>query len=55
MHTASRSWEIRGMSDGPGDPLHLPGFPVQFFVYKQIAANNAARVTEAFLQNWAGV
>ena len=45
---------IRGMSDGPGDPLHLPGFPVQFFVYKQIAANNAARVTEAFLQNWAG-
>lgn len=46
---------IRGMSDGPGDPLHLPGFPVQFFVYKQIAANNAARVTEAFLQNWAGV
>lgn len=46
---------IRDMSDGPGDPLHLPGFPVQFFVYKQIAANNAARVTEAFLQNWAGV
>lgn len=46
---------IRGMSDGPGDPLHLPGFPVQFFVYKQIAANNAARVAEAFLQNWAGV
>ncbi len=30
---------IRGMSDGPGDPLHLPGFPVQFFVYKQIAAS----------------
>lgn len=54
MHTASRSWEF-AMSDGPGDPLHLPGFPVQFFVYKQIAANNAARVTEAFLQNWAGV
>lgn len=46
---------IRGMSDGPGDPLHLPGFPSSSFVYKQIAANNAARVTEAFLQNWAGV
>ena len=22
---------IRGISDGPGDPLHLPGFPFQFF------------------------
>ncbi len=29
---------IRGMSDGPGDPLNLPGFPFQFFLYKQIAA-----------------
>src|SRR5690349_8682604 len=27
---------IRGMSDGPGDPLHLPGYPFTFFVYKQI-------------------
>ncbi len=43
---------IRGMSDGPGDPLHLPGFPFQFFVYKRIAADNAARVTEAFLRAW---
>jgi len=32
---------IRGMSDGPGDPLHLPGYPFTFFVYKQIAADNA--------------
>jgi nucleoside phosphorylase len=40
---------IRGMSDGPGDPLMLPGFPAQFLVYKQIAANNAARVLEAVL------
>jgi len=45
---------IRGMSDGPGDPLHLPGYPFTFVVYKQIAADNAAIVTEAFLQNWTG-
>ncbi len=45
---------IRGMSDGPGDPLRLPGFPFTFFVYKRIAADNAAIVTEAFLRNWDG-
>ncbi len=45
---------IRGMSDGPGDPLNLPGYPFTFFVYKQIAADNAAIVTEAFLQGWTG-
>ena len=45
---------IRGMSDGPGDPLNLPGYPFTFFVYKQLAADNAAIVTEAFLQNWDG-
>ncbi|WP_231996254.1 hypothetical protein [Mycobacterium scrofulaceum] len=45
---------IRGITDGPGDPLHLPGFPFQFFCYKRIAANNAARVTAAFLQSWGG-
>jgi nucleoside phosphorylase len=43
---------IRGMSDGPGDPLNLPGYPFSFFVYRQLAAGNAAMVTEAFLQNW---
>jgi nucleoside phosphorylase len=43
---------IRGMSDGPGDPLNLPGYPFTFLVYKQIAADNAAIVTQAFLQNW---
>ncbi|MBB3752306.1 nucleoside phosphorylase [Mycolicibacterium sp. BK634] len=44
---------IRGISDGPGDPLHLPGIPfLQFFVYGQIAADNAATVAEAFLQTW---
>jgi nucleoside phosphorylase len=42
---------IRGISDGAGDPLHLPGFPFQFFVYKGIAARNAARVTAAFLRS----
>ncbi|VBA41032.1 hypothetical protein LAUMK13_03359 [Mycobacterium innocens] len=41
------------MSDGPGDPLNLPGFPFQFLLYKQIAAENAALVAQAFLQNWA--
>lgn len=45
---------IRGITDGPGDPLHLPGFPFQFFCYKRIAADNAARVTAAFLRSWAG-
>ena len=45
---------IRGMSDGPGDPLNLPGYPFTFFVYKQIAADNAAIVTEAFLETWDG-
>jgi nucleoside phosphorylase len=45
---------IRGMSDGPGDPLGLPGYPFTFVVYKQIAADNAAIVTEAFLQSWSG-
>ncbi|ORW35306.1 hypothetical protein AWB90_20280 [Mycobacterium paraense] len=41
---------IRGISDGAGDPLRLPGFPWQFFFYKQLAADNAARVAAAFLQ-----
>lgn len=42
---------IRGISDGQGDPLHLPGFPVTFFYYKGIAADNAARTVAAFIQN----
>ena len=45
---------IRGMSDGPGDPLPLPGYPFTFLVFKQIAADNAAIVTGAFLSSWAG-
>jgi nucleoside phosphorylase len=43
---------IRGMSDGSGDPLRLPGYPFTFVVYRQLAADNAAIVTQAFLQEW---
>jgi nucleoside phosphorylase len=45
---------FRAVSDGHGDPLHLPGFPVQFFFYKQLAADNAAAATLAFLRAWPG-
>ena len=41
---------FRGLSDGQGDPLGLPGFPAQFFVYKDLAAGNAAKLTLAFLR-----
>lgn len=44
---------FRAMSDGEGDPLRLPGFPFQFFIYHQLAANNAATVALAFLEAWA--
>ena len=43
---------FRAASDGGGDPLMLPGFPAQFFVYRQLAADNAAAVTLAFLREW---
>ena len=43
---------FRAVSDGGGDPLGLPGFPVQFFYYRQLAADNAAVATLAFLQRW---
>jgi nucleoside phosphorylase len=43
---------FRAVSDGAGDPLHLPGFPVQFAVYRQLAGNNAAAVTIAYLKVW---
>jgi nucleoside phosphorylase len=51
-HTAARRVPflgIRAVSDGAGDPLGLPGFPVQFFYYRQLAADNAARLTLAVL------
>ena len=43
---------FRSASDGGGDPLHLPGFPAEFLVYRQLAADNAASVTLAFLEAW---
>lgn len=45
---------VRGVSDGPGDPLGLPGFPTQFFAYRHLAAANAAAVTLALLRQTAG-
>jgi nucleoside phosphorylase len=41
---------FRAVSDGTGDPLGLPGFPVQFFVYYRLAAHNAAAATLVFLE-----
>jgi hypothetical protein len=43
---------FRAVSDGGGDPLGLPGFPFQFFYYRQISADNAATATLAFLAAW---
>jgi nucleoside phosphorylase len=44
---------FRALSDGDGDPLMLPGFPFQFFAYRQVAADNAAVVALEFLDAWA--
>jgi nucleoside phosphorylase len=43
---------FRGVSDGEGDQLMLPGFPVQFFAYQSVAAHNAAAATATFLRAW---
>jgi hypothetical protein len=43
---------FRGVSDGGGDPLHLPGFPSEFFVYRQLSADNAAAIAGAFIRAW---
>jgi nucleoside phosphorylase len=43
---------FRALSDGKGDPLNLPGFPAQFFMYKDLAAQNAAAMALAFLRAW---
>lgn len=40
---------FRAVSDGEGDPLGLPRFPAQFFVYYRLAAGNAALAVEGFL------
>ena len=45
---------FRALSDGKGDPLGLPGFPFQFFYYRQLAANNAAKAAVAFIAAWPG-
>ena len=44
---------FRSASDGGGDPLMLPGFPAEFFFYRQLAADNAGTVALAFLRAWA--
>ncbi|MBI1815253.1 MAG: 5'-methylthioadenosine/S-adenosylhomocysteine nucleosidase [Deltaproteobacteria bacterium] len=41
---------FRAVSDGAGDPLNLPPFPIQFAVYYKLAAHNAAAATVAFLE-----
>lgn len=41
---------FRGISDGAGDPLGLPGYPTQFFAYYRLAARNAAAATMAFVE-----
>lgn len=41
---------VRGVSDGEGDPLGLPGFPAQFFAYYRLAADNAAAVVVRVLE-----
>ncbi|MBX3025257.1 hypothetical protein KF840_10135 [bacterium] len=40
---------FRGVSDGAGDPLDLPGFPEQFYAYYPLAAHNAAAAAAAFV------
>ena len=44
---------FRSVSDGPGDPLGLPGFPAQFFAYYRLSAHNAAAAAAAFLERLA--
>lgn len=46
---------FRAVSDGGGDPIiasAILGFPVQFFIYQQLAADNAAAVVLEFLERW---
>jgi nucleoside phosphorylase len=44
---------FRGVSDGAGDPLGLPGSLAQFSAYYRFAARNAAAATVAFLHRLA--
>jgi nucleoside phosphorylase len=46
---------FRAVSDGGGDPIFasaLIGFPVQFLIYQQLAADNAAAIALAFFARW---
>ena len=54
VRNRTRFIAFRGISDGGPDPLMLPGFPFQFVVYKQLAADNAAAVALAFMHAWKG-
>jgi nucleoside phosphorylase len=40
---------FRGVSDGADDPLHLPGYPTEFFAWYRLAARNAAAASTAFV------
>jgi nucleoside phosphorylase len=46
---------FRAVSDGGGDPIFasaLIGFPVQFLIYQQLAADNGAAIALAFFDRW---
>jgi nucleoside phosphorylase len=49
---AFRALSDSSAADRGGDPLMLPGFPVTFFFYAQLAADNAAAVALEFLARW---
>ena len=49
---AFRALSDSSAADRGGDPLMLPGFPVTFFFYAQLAADNAAAVVLEFLALW---
>ena len=43
---------FRAISDGSPDPLMLPGYPSQFVLYDQLAADNETAMALAFVQAW---
>jgi nucleoside phosphorylase len=43
---------FRAISDGSPDPLMLPGYPSQFVVYDQLAADNETAMALAFVKAW---
>lgn len=45
---------FRGISDGPGDPLSLPNASLEFYLYKQLAADNVAAAVEQYMLIWNG-